>query len=554
MNCRLVLLLFVSFLLLGLLFPYHIANRVDALEHTAFEYHLNVAFPNLLFDLPVGLYHAGDGTNRLFVIEQRGVIHVFNDSESADATVVFLDISDRVLFGGEQGLLGLAFHPNFTENGYFYVDYTADNPRRTVVSRFSVSSDDINVANVSSETVLLRIPQPFANHNGGQIAFGPIDGYLYIALGDGGAGGDPLGNGQNRSTLLGSILRIDVNTGSGGMNYSIPNDNPFVGNIEGYAEEIYAYGLRNPWRFSFDPVTGWLWAADVGQNEVEEVDIIEKGKNYGWNIMEGSQCYSPPAGCNQTGLELPIWEYNHTLGYSVTGGFVYRGSDLDELYGAYIYGDYGSGLIWALLYDGSGEPNNLQILNTTLNIPSFGIDENNELYICAFDGKIYELHAVDSVLPNIGKPLHVPQEPTPDEEVSVFVNVTDDASGVKEVILSYSNNSIWTNVTMLPVGEDTFTANITAMLYQTNVKYIIIAYDNFNNLAVNNNSGLYFTYTVIPEFPSLTVPLLFMILSVLLVAVMHRKICHSKHQTPAQCLKSNYYVGNFYLSKALTEP
>lgn len=522
MNCRIILILSASSLLLGLLFPYYMANKVDALEHTAYEYHLNVAFPNLLFDRPVGLYHAGDGTNRLFVIEQRGVIHVFNNSETATTASVFLDISDRVLFGGEQGLLGMAFHPNFTENGYFYVDYTADNPRRTIVSRFSVSSNNTNVADANSETILLQVLQPFSNHNGGQIAFGPDDGYLYIALGDGGAGGDPYGNGQNRSTLLGSMLRIDVDTGSGGIDYRIPDDNPFAGNIEGYAEEIYAFGLRNPWRFSFDPVTGWLWAADVGQSEVEEVDIIEKGKNYGWNIMEGSQCYSPPAGCNQTDLELPIWEYNHTLGYSVTGGFVYRGSDLDELYGAYIYGDYGSGLIWALWHDGSGEPTNLEILNTTLNILSFGIDENNELYICAFDGKIYEIHTVDTGLPDIGTPLHVPQEPTPDEEVRVFVNVTDDASGVKEVILSYSNNSMWTNVTMLSFGGDTFTANITAMPYQTNVKYLIIAYDSFNNSALNDNSGFHFTYTVIPEFPSLIAPLLFMI-TTLLIAIVYRK-------------------------------
>jgi hypothetical protein len=454
------------------------------------------------------------------VVEQRGVIHVFNNSATTTNTTVFLDISDRVLFGGEQGLLGLAFHPNFTANGYFYVDYTTDNPRRTIVSRFSVSANDTNLADANSETILLQVAQPFSNHNGGQIAFGPEDEFLYVALGDGGSGGDPYGNGQNRSTLLGSILRIDVDTATDGLNYSIPDDNPFAGNAEGFAEEIYAYGLRNPWRFSFDPVTGWLWAADVGQNEVEEVDLIEKGKNYGWNIMEGSQCYSPPAGCNQTGLELPVWDYTRALGYSITGGFVYRGSELDELYGAYIYGDYGSGLIWALWYNGSGEPTNLQILSTTLTIPSFGVDENNELYVCAFDGKIYNIQAVDTTPPHIGTPLHMPQEPTPADNVSIFVNVTDAASGVQQVLLSYSNDSTWTNRTMLPTEGDTFTADIPGMPNQTNVKYKIVAYDNFNNSAVNDNTGLYFTYTVIPEFPSMIVPLL--IIATLLAATAHR--------------------------------
>jgi hypothetical protein len=454
------------------------------------------------------------------VVEQRGVIHVFNNSATTTNTTVFLDISDRVLFGGEQGLLGLAFHPNFTANGYFYVDYTTDNPRRTIVSRFSVSANATNLADANSETILLQVAQPFSNHNGGQIAFGPEDEYLYVALGDGGSGGDPYGNGQNRSTLLGSILRIDVDTATDGLNYSIPEDNPFAGNTEGFAEEIYAYGLRNPWRFSFDPVTEWLWAADVGQNEVEEVDLIEKGKNYGWNITEGSQCYSPPAGCNQTGLELPVWDYTRALGYSVTGGFVYRGSELDELYGAYIYGDYGSGLVWALWYNGSGEPTNLQILSTTLTIPSFGVDENNELYICAFDGKIYNIQAVDTSPPHIGAPLQMPQEPTPADNVSIFVNVTDAASGVQQVLLSYSNDSTWTNRTMLPTERDTFTADIPAMPNQTNVKYKIVAYDNFNNSAVNDNTGLYFTYTVIPEFPSMIVPLL--IIATLLAATVHR--------------------------------
>jgi glucose/arabinose dehydrogenase len=363
---------------------------------TQHQYDVTVAFPQLHFNNPVGIYNAGDGSNRLFVVEQAGVIKVFENTQNVSTADVFLDISDRVRSGGELGLLGLAFHPNFNENGYFYVDYTADAPLRSVISRFSVSQTNGH-ADVNSEVIMLQVAQPFSNHNGGQIAFGP-DGYLYIASGDGGGEGDPLGNGQNRSTLLGKILRIDVTSpSSGSLNYSIPRSNPFAGNSQAYREEIYAYGLRNPWRFSFDFVTGRLLVADVGQDRIEEIDIVRDGKNYGWNIMEGSLCYSPPSGCNQTGLELPVWEYDHTLGNAVTGGFVYRGAAFPDLAGAYIYGDYGSGRIWALRYNGTGIPMNVELAHTSLNIPSFGIDQQNELYICAFDGYIYKLHVVDGV-------------------------------------------------------------------------------------------------------------------------------------------------------------
>ena len=217
------------------------------------------------------------------------------------------------------------------------------------------------------------------------------DGYLYIATGDGGSGGDPQGNGQNRETLLGKILRMDVDSKDSGLNYAIPPDNPFTGNTEGYREEIYAYGLRNPWRFSFDPLTNRLWAADVGQDTVEEIDLIEKGGNYGWNIMEGSLCFNPPAGCDPKGLELPVYEYEHPLGDSITGGYVYRGEELPMLQGAYIYGDFVSGLIWGLWYEEGKGNRNFTLAETGLNISSFGIDEDNELYLTAFDGKIYRL-------------------------------------------------------------------------------------------------------------------------------------------------------------------
>ena len=466
-------------------------------------YGVTEAFPNLSFNQPVGINYAGDGTNRLFAVAQQGEIYVFENSENTIAANVFLDIKDRVLFGGEQGLLGLAFHPNYASNGFFYVDYTAENPRRTVISRFSVSQGNMDQADKNSEQVILEVMQPYSNHNGGQIAFGP-DGYLYVALGDGGSGGDPQGNGQDRSTLLGSILRIDVDTLSEGKEYGVPVDNPFVGNTQGYREEIYAYGLRNPWRFSFDPVTGWLWTGDVGQNRLEEIDIIENGKNYGWNIMEGNLCYSPSEGCNRTGLELPLWEYGRDLGISVTGGFVYRGSKFPDLIGAYVYGDYGSGRIWALEYSGADDPVNVELINTNLNIASFGVDKENELYICAFDNKIYKLTSLFETAPEISAPIQVPTEPTPDQVVQVAVRVTAN-NGVREVILSYNNNNEWTNVTMSLVGEETYTADIPAMPDQTQVNYRIIAYDNLDNIAVKDNLGEFYNYLVIPEFPSVTI-------------------------------------------------
>ncbi len=357
-------------------------------------YEVEVAFPNLSFDQPVGIHNAGDGTNRLFVLERKGVIQVFENRGNVTATTLFLDIRDRVnSAGSEEGLLGLAFHPDYANNGYFYVDYTASNPKRTIIARFSVDQTDPNQADRNNGMVMLEVIQPYSNHNGGQITFGP-DGYLYIAMGDGGSAGDPEGNGQSLFTLLGKILRIEVDATSGNLNYSIPSDNPFVGNPQGYREEIYVYGLRNPWRFSFDFQTGWLWAADVGQNRVEEIDFIEEGKNYGWNIMEGNLCYNPSESCNQTGLEMPIWTYGHDQGNSITGGFVYRGEGLSDLVGSYIYADFGSGRIWSLRYDGVNAPTNKQLSDTNLSITSFGLDEENELYFCAFDGKIYVLREI----------------------------------------------------------------------------------------------------------------------------------------------------------------
>lgn len=351
------------------------------------------AFPNLSFGQPLDLQHPSDGSQRLFIVEQSGVIRVFENDASATTSTVFLDIQNQVDdSGSEEGLLGLAFHPDYESNGYFYVNYTAANPDRTVISRFQASNQNPDAADVSSELEILTYAQPFSNHNGGQLVFGP-DGYLYIAVGDGGSGGDPQGNGQNRATLLGSILRIDVDNPQNGQSYGIPSDNPYVGNTQGFREEIYAYGLRNPWRFSFDAENDQLWTGDVGQNSYEEIDIIESGNNYGWNIMEGAHCYDSN-NCDQSGLTLPVWEYGREQGISVTGGFVYRGPTLTNLNGRYIYGDFGSGKIWALDNSDSNNPQNTELLEADFPISSFGVDAENELYICGFDGSIYRLEEV----------------------------------------------------------------------------------------------------------------------------------------------------------------
>ncbi|MEX2591914.1 MAG: PQQ-dependent sugar dehydrogenase [Anditalea sp.] len=348
------------------------------------------AYPQLSFTRPVDFQHAGDNSDRVFVVEQRGIISVFQNDAEVEETTIFLDIEAQVEDdGNEEGLLGLAFHPDYENNGYFYVNYTASNPDRTVISRFRVSSSDQNKAEQSSETILLEFDQPFGNHNGGQVSFGP-DGYLYIAVGDGGSGGDPEENGQNLETLLGTILRIDVDNTAGEKSYAIPTDNPFANNSEGYREEIYAYGLRNPWRFSFDPKNNRLWTADVGQNAYEEIDIIEKGGNYGWNVMEGFHCFEPSSDCDKDGLKLPIWEYGRSEGdVSVTGGFVYRGPAMSSLEGLYVYADYASGRVWTLDPSDLDNPVNTELLQASFQISSFGTDQDNELYICGFDGKIY---------------------------------------------------------------------------------------------------------------------------------------------------------------------
>ncbi len=353
---------------------------------------LEPAFPGLEFDRMVLLTYPEDGSGRLFVVLQPGRIVVFENDPGVESAETFLDIRERVNnSGNEEGLLGLAFDPAFAENGHFYVNYTASGPRRTVVSRFTVSADDPNRADADSELVFLEVAQPYRNHNGGHVAFGP-DGMLYVGLGDGGSSGDPRGNGQDTSTLLGSILRIDVSALDETGGYAAPPDNPFAGGDGTTRPEIWAYGLRNPWRFSFDRETGDLWAADVGQNRYEEVDLIRPGRNYGWNVMEGSKCFRP-TNCDTRGLEMPVAEYGREGGCSVTGGYVYRGRRLPTLYGAYLYADFCSGKVWALRHDGAAVTERMLVADTGLSISSFGEDPSGEVYVLTFEGAVYRFAA-----------------------------------------------------------------------------------------------------------------------------------------------------------------
>jgi glucose/arabinose dehydrogenase len=327
---------------------------------------------------PEGLVNAGDGSGRLFIVEQAGLIRIFKDGVILPTP--FLNLSQKVVCCGERGLLGLVFHPRYAENGYFYVDYTEEVSGKTytVIARYNVSPNDPDQADPGSEMRLLNIEQPYQNHKGGQLQFGP-DGYLYIGMGDGGSEGDPLGNGQSLNTLLGKILRIDVDYAEP---YAIPPDNPFANG--GGLPEIWAYGLRNPWRFSFDRLTGDLYIGDVGQDAWEEIDYLPAGSpggaNFGWNFFEGNHPYrgSPSADMQ---FIMPVAEYNHSLGNAVIGGYIYRGNLLLDWYGVYIYADYGSGRVWALLHLPDGSWQNAQLFDTGKHLSSFGVDEDGEIYL-----------------------------------------------------------------------------------------------------------------------------------------------------------------------------
>lgn len=350
------------------------------------------AFTQLTFEQPLYLTTADDQSTNLFVVERTGKIHRFENDPEVSETALFLDLTEHISAEGtEMGLLGLAFHPEFSSNGYFYVNYTTDTG--TVISRFEASSTNYQV-NQGSEAILMEFPQPYQNHNGGHIAFGP-DGYLYISVGDGGGSGDPEGNGQDLTTIFGKLLRIDVDTQTEELPYGIPTDNPFAENEENIREEIYAYGLRNPWKFSFDEEKERLWLADVGQNAIEEIDLIQAGGNYGWNLMEGSQEYASTEQMDATALEEPVWEYDHSLGQSITGGYVYDGEKNPSLTGAYIYGDFVSGRIWALWVQENQEIENVELRDTELMISSFGLDNEKELVIVDLNGQLYHLQEAE---------------------------------------------------------------------------------------------------------------------------------------------------------------
>jgi len=339
---------------------------------------------------PIGIASPDDGSGRLFILEQEGTIRIFSNGELLANP--FLDIRDRVgATSSERGLLGLAFHPDYARNGFFYVNYT-DLQGDTVIARFQVSGSEANAADPGSELQMLNFDQPYANHNGGGVQFGP-DGYLYISLGDGGSGGDPLGNGQSNETLLGKILRIDVDTDSS-QSYTIPAGNPFVDG--GGRPEIWASGLRNAWRFSFDRLTGDLYIADVGQDQWEEIDFLPAGSpggaNFGWNIKEGTHNFQ---GSDPGGLIDPIFEYDHSQGCSVTGGVVYRGALLPEWHGVYLFSDFCSGNLWGLIRTPdsalSGDWQNSLLYNGLGSITAFGEDQDGEVYALAYDGRLLKL-------------------------------------------------------------------------------------------------------------------------------------------------------------------
>ena len=377
-------------LLLGLGLALLYASRAQAAEPLEFV----ETFRNLdRFQRPIFLTAVDDGSDRLYVVEQRGMIWSFRNAPEVSERKLVLDITDRVTAAGhggnnEEGLLGLAFHPQLEEKRAVYLYYSAGDPRRSVVSRFKFDPDEGTI-DPDSESVVMTVRQPWGNHNGGMMAFGP-DGMLYISLGDGGSANDPQGNGQNLKTLLGSILRIDIDRQDEGKAYAVPPDNPFVGRSDAQGE-IWAYGLRNVWRFSFDRETGDLWAGDVGQGKWEEIDLITKGGNYGWDFMEGTHPFENTHRA-PTGLIGPVVEYSHREGVSVTGGYVYRGSAVPAAKGLYFYGDFGTSHIWYLRYEDGRVVENVKFSRAP-QLASFGEDAAGELYAVSLHGRIYRLQA-----------------------------------------------------------------------------------------------------------------------------------------------------------------
>ncbi len=409
MKTTIALLFFAAFALAQN--PYGLQERIpktaSKLASTGNELasiQLQNAFPSLRFNEALFLTHAGDGSNRIFVVEKRGAVYVFENNPQATRADKFLDISARLSGVGETGLLSLVFHPQFAENKKFYVSY-CDRNLVSIVSEMLVSANP-NQADLTSERILLRLQQPQRNHNGGHIAFGQ-DGYLYIAFGDGHSEsasdsvfhGDPLHHGQDLTKWFSDVLRIDVNQKQGSLEYAIPPDNPFVGNDKNWTEETFSYGFRNPWRFSFDRLTGTLWLGDVGDKNVEEIDIIESGKNYGWSIKEGTYCFEEVP-CDTSlwpFLTDPIFEYHRDAGESITGGYVYRGEKNQSLKGIYLYGDFDLRRVWALEYS-NGIARNVLTLTCAQNVSSFGEDEAGEVYAVGYQGSIYRFEDPTTVV------------------------------------------------------------------------------------------------------------------------------------------------------------
>lgn len=404
------------------------------------SYTLRQAFPSLPgFTRPVDLQYVPDGSNRLVVVQQLGLAYMFNNTPNVASRKVFIDLQDIVSqSGGELGFLGLAFHPNFTQNGYIYVNYTrgsgnGSDSAKSFIARFQVSGEAKDTVLLSSQKILLTFTQPYANHNGGWIAFGP-DGYLYTSFGDGGSGGDPQNRAQNLNQLFGKILRIDVDQGDP---YSIPSGNRFKPG-EG-RQEIYAYGLRNPWRCSFDRQTNKLWAGDVGQGAWEEVDTIINGGNYGWRVKEGYACFGTSGPCDSTGFQSPLGVYPHPgkgptfTGVSITGGYVYRGNEVPSLVGKYIFADY-NGKVFSLTYEGLS----LAIMDSLTNlgqaITSFGLDQNNELYALSFvNGKIYEFTPEEGGVGQVPKQSLASINPNP---ASTTISITPNWAGTAEMTIT----------------------------------------------------------------------------------------------------------------------
>ena len=361
------------------------ASQVAAAPFDPAGLHVTLESVATGLDAPLAIVNAHDGTNRLFVVEQGGRIRIVKDGTLQPAP--FLDVSDRISSGGERGLLGLAFHPGFPADPRLFVDYTDPNGD-TQVSSFAVNPASPDRADPGSEVKILRVQQPYANHNGGEVVFGP-DGKLFISFGDGGSEGDPQGYGQNPRTLLGKILRIDVDSRSGDRQYAIPPDNPFADGAGG-APEIWLTGLRNPWRISFDRATGDLWIGDVGQSAWEEIDVQRAGApggtNYGWNRMEGRHCYQPSTGCDETGLTMPVTEYGHDQGCTVIGGSVVRGPDQPALVGGYIFADYCSGRVWAIDPSTDAYRDPTAVADSGHRIAAFGEDEAGNLYAADIAG------------------------------------------------------------------------------------------------------------------------------------------------------------------------